>query len=394
MDRVAPDLHPEHETPGFLADLCRRPAVARVLVSGGAGFIGAALVQALGSDGIECTVVDDLSASSGARLERLRATDRAPHWFGLDVNRPGAWHQVLTEGGPFDAIVHLAGRVGVRRVLADPEACRGANLAGVRELVAALAKMPPGSRPRVFAASTSEVYADVAGPLREDGNLRSEEGCGRWAYAASKRTAENLLDGASHLWSAGQGPVHLRFFNVVGPGQDARTGMVMPTFVEHALRAEALPVHGRGEQVRAFGHVDDVARTLAELVQSPGFPPGALNLGGRTRTTMLELARTVLARLAEVPGRPLERSGAALTFVDPCRHIAGNFEEVRTREPDLGRATWLGLPIPSRSLIELVDDCLARHSALSIDPASAVRSTALAATPAPHGGIACASLGS
>jgi len=405
MDRSAPASPADHGTTPFavgsIPERMGSRAVERVLVSGGAGFIGAELVRSLQEQGVECTLIDDLSAGSGPRLARLGAAGSPPRCYRLDVSEPGVWQTVLEQAGPFDAIVHLAGRVGVRRVLSDPEACRASNVAGVRELVAALEKIAPAQRPRVFAASSSEVYADRVGPLRELSPLRPEDGGGRWAYAASKRTAETVLDAARGLWPAGAGPVHLRFFNVIGPGQDARTGMVMPTFVEHALRGEPLPVHGRGDQVRTFGHVDDVASSLATIVRRGQFPAGALNLGGRTRTSILALARAVIARLDHARSWGSGVESGRVSFVDPCDRISGSFEEVLTREPDLQRAVELGISIPERSIAELVDDCLARHAALSIG--STAERRALVAAPwlpgpegthARRGGIACASLGS
>ena len=378
---------------------------ASVLVSGGAGFIGAALVEALTVRGARCTVVDDLSAGTGPRLARLLDGPRPPAWLGLDLTRPGAWERALGDAGPFDRLVHLAARVGVPRVLADPAGCRRSTLAGVRELIRAVAALPPGERPRVFAASTSEVYAESAGAQDERSGLRPTGGAGRWAYAGSKLEAEAALDAARPLWERGLGPVHLRFFNVVGPGQDARAGMVVPTFVERALAGWALPVHGSGRAVRTFGHVEHVAAALAELVLRPAFPEGPLNLGGGTRASVLELARAVRAhaRRRLAPPCRIER-------VDPRRTVSGGFEEVTRREPDLSRARGLGVHLPTMTLDELVDDCLDRHAALALEPvyvgpaslehpggaqtAVGAKRSGLSEGGVPVGGGACASPGS
>src|SRR5204862_7962541 len=116
---------------------------------------------------------------------------------------------------------------GVRTVVREPEFVGNKNRELVGLLLEALDRLPRERRPRVFAASTSEVYLPKQGPLAERDPVRRGDETGRWSYAASKVTAENLLDAAAHE----RGPVHMRFFNVVGPGQDSTQGMMLPTFV-------------------------------------------------------------------------------------------------------------------------------------------------------------------
>jgi len=335
------------------------PSLPRtVLVTGGAGFIGRAVVAALlAHGGIRVLALDDLSKGDGPapadpRLVRITADvrDRARLW------------ELLREGPPAAALVHLAARVGVRTVLADPEGAARANLDGVQSLVDVLHALPASRRPRVFAASSSEVYAESSAPLSEASPLRAERD-GRWAYAAAKRAGELLLDGAAHLWPADFAPVHLRFFNVVGPGQDASSGMVLPRFVEAARCGAPLTVHGDGAQVRTFAHVEDVARDVATLVEGAPAGPreralsgGPLNLGGEARTTLRALAELVAARAAHAGfARP------AVVHVDPLRDVGANFRDVRHRVPDLARARALGLAASTRTLVEIVDDVLQRH---------------------------------
>ncbi len=338
------------------------PSLPRtVLVTGGAGFIGRAVVSALlAREGTRVVVVDDLSKGDGperqvepqgARLLRMTA----------DVRDRGCLRELLRAGPPTGAIVHLAARVGVRTVLADPEGAARANLDGVQSLIDVLRSLPEPRRPRVFAASSSEVYAESSAPLSEASALRSERD-GRWAYAAAKLAGEALLDHAAELWPRERAPLHLRFFNVVGPGQDAESGMVLPRFIEAARSGAPLTVHGDGLQVRTFAHVEDVARDVAALVLGDVLPTpdgvsgGPLNLGGDARTTMLALAELVAARAAHAG---LGRS--TVRHVDPLRDVGSNFRDVRHRVPDLGRARALGLAAASRSLVQIVDDALQRH---------------------------------
>jgi len=324
----------------------------RALVTGAAGFIGSALTRALVAANWEVVGLDDFSSGWPERLvEQPRAT-----FLERDVNAPGVVGRLLEREGAFDACVHLAARVGVREVLRDPEGCRAENLRGVRELIAGVAGLPAHRRPRLFCASSSEVYADSTAPLAEGEPTRDVGARGRWAYAASKLRGEELLDEAAPLWPATRGPVHLRFFNVVGPGQDSNSGMVLPIFVERALAGEPLPVHGDGRQIRTFAHVDQVARALVGLLERRVVPPGALNVGGVARCTIRRLALAV---------KELSGSSSPLELTDPRLSCGPRFEEVFFREPRLERLAGLGLAVPDLAVEEIVADTLARHAALA-----------------------------
>jgi UDP-glucose 4-epimerase len=315
-----------------------QPSAQSVWITGGAGFIGSALARALVAQGRSVVVTDDESSGS---FERLAAVPRVQRVHGSALSLPA-------DAG---CVVHLAARVGVGPVVRDPEACREHNVAATRALVSALRRVPASARPRMFAASSSEVYLPSSAPLRESDPLRSTTDRGRWAYAAAKVACERMLDDA-RLGSAARAPVHLRFFNVVGPGQDSAHGMVLPTFVEHALAGLPIPVHGDGRSVRTFAHVDDVAQTLCALFDLPHLDGGPLNIGGTARASVMEVAECVLA---------LSKSRAGIVHVDPRRTVGPAFEDIAWREPDLSRLRGLGLSVPSRSLESIVGDMLERH---------------------------------
>ncbi len=326
---------------------------SRALVTGGAGFLGSALCARLLSAGSEVHALDDLSAGQAWRLpEAERLTLHRMNVRGAeDVAR------VLFDAGPFDVVYHLAAKVGVRAVLEDPEAARHVNEAATEGLLAALRLLPQSERPRLFAASSSEVYSEGSGALHEGGALRSVRGEGRWAYAASKVRCERILDQARELWPRGQGPVHLRFFNVVGPGQDASAGFVLPRFIEAARSGVALKVYGDGSSVRTYAHVDEVASTLARLASHPAVPEGALNVGGVARASVLELALAIQA------AAPLQ---VEISSVDPLEELGDGFEEVQVRTPALDRLAALGCGVPSMGLDEIVADTLNRHVAPTV----------------------------
>lgn len=306
-----------------------------VWVTGGAGFIGRAVTSALERRGFDVVRVDRTRADDGFTGEQCTFEDLE------NPDRLAALSRAR-------AIVHLAGQVGVRHVVRQPESVGSANRELVGRLVRLLDRLPHDARPRVFAASTSEVYMPKSGPLSERDPVRRTDESGRWSYAAAKVACEQMLDAASQ----GLAPVHLRFFNVVGPGQDSAQGMMLPTFVEHALRGAALPVHGDGSSVRTLAHVDDAADTIAALVERDDVPAGALNIGGSARASVLEIARCVLA---------LSGSRAGIVHVDPRVVVGPAFEDVAWREPDLSRLRALGVPLPNRSLEDIVRDTLERH---------------------------------
>lgn len=353
---------------------------SHVLITGAAGLIGASVARVLVDQGVRVTGLDDLSAGRIERLEPLLADgigsfrflkgdvrDRDLLLRALLGGDAGASPNGAPDHGPVTSILHLAGRVGVRRVLMDPQGCEEENLDLGRSVAAAVRlARGQGRVVRVVAASTSEVYAESDQPLSESSVLRPLVAEGRWRYAASKRAAEEVLDRVV------KGAVHLRFFNVVGPGQDGGSGMVLPRFIEAARRGEALRVHGRGTQVRTFAHVDAVARDVAALAAPEVMArhrsleefEGPLNLGGAARATILELAEEVRSAVASATGSP----PAHLELVDPIVDVAGNFEDVRHRVPDLGRLRSLGLAsagIGSApwSLTEIVRDTVQRHVA-------------------------------
>lgn len=330
-------------------------SVRTALITGAAGFIGSALCRELRAGGWSVLALDDLSSGWLERLDEGPALEFARG----DVRDTSILEPLLARA---DLVVHLAARVGVRRILAAPAACARENVQGVEALLAAASALPAQRRPRILCASSSEVYADSASPLSEGAALREFAADGRYAYAASKRRGEELLD-ASGLWPRERAPVHLRFFNVVGPGQDASSGMVLPRFLEQAARHEPLQVFGDGRQLRTFAHVDDVACILAGLCEracaqdaAGTLPGGALNVGGRAVADVETLARLVL----EVSG-----SRGGLRHVDPRDEFGREFREVRARRADLARLEASCGPIRARSLEAIVRDAWARHVARS-----------------------------
>ncbi|MGA3148813.1 MAG: NAD-dependent epimerase/dehydratase family protein [Acidimicrobiales bacterium] len=289
-----------------------------VVVTGGAGFIGANLCRALGSDPTVRRVValDDLSTGYRSNLASLDRVELVEGSILDPVLLDG-----LFEGA--DAVVHLAARPSVPRSLADPMASHLTNATGTMEVLEAARR---GGRPHVVVASSSSVYgANPALPKREDMATMPVS-----PYAASKLAAESAALAYGRSFDL---PVlAFRFFNVFGPMQDAdhAYAAVVPTFVACALRGEPLPVHGDGGQTRDFTYVGTVASVLAGSVTRRVTHPGPVNLAFGTRVSLLELIDV----LEQVLGRPLERLHAPSRPGD-VRDSQANQTVIRSKFPDI-----------------------------------------------------------
>lgn len=287
------------------------------LVTGGAGFVGSHLCDALVASGASVVAVDDLSTGLLANLDGARASGRAEFVHGTVSAALGG-----LRGQRFDGIFHLAAAVGVRLVVEDPAAAAETN---IRETVAALDFAREGRTPFLL-ASSSEVYGrGVRAPFREgDDLLFGPPTVSRWSYGLSKAIDEHLALAAA----ARDGlPVTVaRLFNTVGPRQRGRFGMVLPRFVDAALAGEPLEVHGSGRQVRCFCDVRDVAAALRSMISSPACRGRVFNLGSDRPVTIEDLAALVLRTTG---------SAAGIRRVPHAEVFGGSFEDLAVRVPDI-----------------------------------------------------------
>ena len=284
------------------------------LVTGGAGFIGSHLVESLLADGRRVVVLDDLSTGDAANLDAVRDHP------GLRVVRDSIANEarlaeLLEEA---DEVYHLAAVVGVRLVLEGPDRTVATNVGPTEVLLRRLAARP---RP-LFLASTSEVYGKTTKmPLSEEDDLvLGPTVRGRWIYACSKALDEYLA--LAHYRRSGLPVVVGRFFNVVGPRQIGRYGMVLPRFVDQALAGGPLVVHDDGRQVRCFAHVRDVVGAVRRLMAGPEAAGRVFNLGSDVPVTIRALAETVIRLVnpaLEIEHVPYEQA------VEP------GFEDIRCR---------------------------------------------------------------
>jgi nucleoside-diphosphate-sugar epimerase len=290
----------------------------RALITGGAGFIGSHLAEALLAAGHQVSVIDNLSTGSIQNIEPLKAQAAFKYIVGDITNEP-----LLAElVDDCDVVFHLAAAVGVKLIVEEPVRTIETNVHGTEVVL----KHANKKKKLVILASTSEVYGkstDV--PFHEDADLvLGPTPKHRWAYACSKAIDEFL---ALAYWKERKLPVVIvRFFNTVGPRQTGRYGMVIPNFVRQALAGQPITVHGDGSQTRSFCHVRDVVGALLRLMDEPRAVGEVFNVGNSQEISIMALAERV---------RALTASGSPIVTIPYDQAYESGFEDMPRRVPDL-----------------------------------------------------------
>lgn len=295
-----------------------------VLITGGAGFIGSHLGEALLLRGHRVSVIDDLSTG---RRENIAQLVKHPRFtFHRARLEDEAVVDELAAGA--DVILHLAAAVGVRLVVQEPARTIEANLTGARCVLRCARRHDS----RVLITSSSEVYGKgTAVPFREDQDvLLGPSSSNRWSYAVGK-LAEEFLGIAYHR-QHGVGVVVARLFNTVGPRQTGRYGMVVPRFVRQALADEPITVYGDGTQTRTFCDVRDIVGCLVDLMTRERAAGTVFNVGGREEISIRDLATRV---------KRLTGSGSEIVQVPFEEAYGDGFEDLRRRVPDTSRVERL-----------------------------------------------------
>ena len=291
----------------------------KVPVTGGAGFIGSHLVEALLARGDAVTVIDDCSTGS---LDNARLHDGHPNYQfvqGTVLDR-SLFESLAADA---DHIYHLAAAVGVRWVIDNPLQSIITNVRGT-EIVLETAERTGA---RVLIASTSEAYGKNDSDMlsEDDDRILGSTRVTRWLYAATKSLDECL---AFAYWQEKQLPVVIvRFFNTIGPRQTGRYGMVVPRFVEQALRNQPITVYGDGEQTRCFTDVRDVVRAITALMSSDRALGEVFNVGQSSEISIHHLALRI---------RELAESSSEIALVPYDQAFTGGgFEDMRRRVPNV-----------------------------------------------------------
>jgi nucleoside-diphosphate-sugar epimerase len=311
------------------------------LITGGAGFIGSHLSDALLEKGHRVLVLDDLSTGSIENIAHLKGRERFEYFIDTVNNEP-LLAELIDRS---DVVFHLAAAVGVKLIVEQPVHTIETNVHGTEVVLRHANK----KKKLVVIASTSEVYGksnDV--PFREDSDLvLGPTPKHRWAYACSKAIDEFL---ALAYWKERKLPVIIvRFFNTVGPRQTGTYGMVIPNFVRQALAGEPLTVFGDGTQTRSFSYVGDVVGALLKLVAEPRAVGQVINIGSHEEITIRALAERV---------RALAGSQSPIRLVPYDEAYESGFEDMPRRVPDLAKLNELVGFAPRYSLDDILTNVI------------------------------------
>lgn len=325
----------------------------RVLITGGAGFIGSHLAEALLAAGHRVTIMDDLSTG---RFENIAHLVGQPAFhFAIDsITNDMVLDRLTSE---CDMVFHLAAAVGVELIVRQPVHTIQTNVMGTEAVLRTAARY----RARVLIASTSEVYGKGSRvPFsEEDDVLLGPTKKNRWAYAASKMVDEFL--GLAYYHEKNLPVTIMRFFNTVGPRQTGRYGMVVPRLVGQTLAGQPLTVYGDGQQSRCFCDVADVVRAALALAERSDTVGEVFNVGGTEEITILNLARLILQVLT--PQSPPTADDPRIRFVPYADAYAPGFEDMRRRVPDTSKLyalTGWTPAVPLAETIQRVADALRR----------------------------------
>lgn len=324
----------------------------KALVTGGAGFIGSHLTEALLARGYSVTVIDD---ESTGRLDNLAAVRNHPQ---LALIRGSVGDATLVKRAleGVTEVYHLAAAVGVALIAREPLQTIERNIYPTQLLLDELCRRhQSGLQVKFFLASTSEVYGKNPKPVwtEDDDLVFGATTRPRWSYGASKAIDEFLTLACARQLEL---PVIIgRFFNVVGPRQTGAYGMVLPRFVEAALAGQPLIVHDDGQQTRCFAHVADVVTAIQRLMEEPPAVGRVFNIGSDKPIAIAELARQVVAAAG---------SSSKLEFQSYKDAYDDDFEDVRRRVPDLSRLKRTINYEPQYDLPAIISDVIAWKRAM------------------------------
>ncbi len=314
----------------------------RALITGGAGFIGSHLAQALLAQGWEVEIIDDLSTGSINNIKHLNKDRRFSYVLDTVLNRP----LMLELVDRADLVFHLAAAVGVRLIVEKPVHTIETNIKATELVFELCAK----KRRPVLIASSSEVYGKLNRPRfrEEDELVLGPTSRSRWCYAASKIIDEFLAK--AYFKEKALPTVVVRLFNTIGPQQTGQYGMVVPRFVRQALRGDPITVYGDGSQRRSFTWVGDVVDALVKLIQNPGAYGEVFNVGHDKEISIYELAVMV---------KEATQSSSEIVFVPYDEAYEPGFEDMPRRLPDLSKIRKLIGYQPSLDLPAMLERIIA-----------------------------------
>ncbi len=313
----------------------------KILVTGGAGFIGSHLSQALVANGDSVIALDDLSTGNSANLKNLENNPNFKFLSGSILDEK----LVASLIESVDGVMHFAAAVGVQKILDDPIGSLKTNLLGSEIVLTNAAKF---NKPTIL-ASTSEIYGkNTQVPLTEESDrVLGSPLVARWTYSEAKAIDESI---ARALHQKYNWPVKIvRLFNTVGPRQSAAYGMVIPRFIQAAFNNQPLIVHGDGTQQRVFCHIDDAISGILALWKSDKGFGEVFNVGGFEETTIKDLAKRIIEKT---------NSKSTIEFT-PYDQLKAGFEDIARRVPDTKKLQSLTGWKPTKDLDAIIDGTIA-----------------------------------
>ena len=315
--------------------------MTHALITGGAGFIGSHLSEALLERDVHVTVIDDLSTGRFENIEHL--TPNPKFHFAIEtITNINVMDRLVSE---CDLIFHMAAAVGVNLIVSKPIHTIETNVMGTNIVLQTARRY----RKKVMLASTSEIYgkSNQAPFSEDDDRIQGSTTRSRWSYAASKALDEFLA--LAYHKEVGLPVVICRLFNTVGARQRARYGMVIPRFVQWALAGEPLHVYGDGQQTRCFANVRDVVNAIITLSKSEQANGQVFNVGSQEEVSIYELARRVKARSG---------SDSEIVLVPYREAYEEGFEDMRRRVPDTSKIKRMIGWEPSCTLNDTLDEII------------------------------------
>jgi UDP-glucose 4-epimerase len=309
----------------------------RVFITGGAGFIGSHLCDALIAQGHQVSILDNMSTGSAANIAHIKDA--------IEIHQGDIRDVALVEKlmAPADLVLHMAAALGVNTILENPIESVSINFTGSEVVLNAATKL----NKRLIIASTSEIYGkNTKQPLNEE----SDRVVGapqkiRWTYSDAKALEEAI---AHALFLTKQLKVTtVRLFNTVGPRQTGRYGMVLPRFVQSALKNEPISIYGDGTQSRVFCHVQDAVKAILTLAATDSAISQVYNIGGTGETTIKQLAEKIIERT---------KSTSSITYTPYDQAYPAGFEDMQRRVPDITKIKNAIGWEPINTLDAIIDD--------------------------------------
>jgi UDP-glucose 4-epimerase len=323
----------------------------RILITGGAGFIGSHLSEAYLRQGDEVYLIDNLSTGSLENIKRLQRLPEAQGHLFVTVDTILNYKRMSELVAVSDVVIHLAAAVGVRYILDHPVESILVNVRGTDIVLDLCNKF----KKKVLITSSSEVYGKHnEAPLREeDDTVLGPSSRFRWSYAGSKLMDEFLALGyyAEHKLPV----VIVRLFNTVGPFQTGEYGMVIPRLIKQALQNEPITVYGDGTQTRTFTHVNDVIFSIMRLFETPAALGEVVNIGGDEEISILHLAEKIREKVG---------SSSEIKLLPYEQVFPKNFEDMPRRVPSVEKLYKLIHFKPTKSLDVILDDVIAHQKGI------------------------------